>query len=473
MPIRNLSLFIVDDRPVSTPKFLRSIIDVNVTPYGWIAHCLDAADNKQLSFDLLSSDINYSEDGDDPGWSPSLKGKFSCWGLVHALAVLARRKLVDEEGNVLPLEWEIRSVTPEQVQGDLWATRLYGLLRSLAAQPKRGESLCDCIRREHAEKWSKPLETAATEQELCSYPELFTDDLVQQKKQDSLQEEMVERLLPNWRTKLFKAVKDKQLRLHLRTLEKLTKRLKQRLEIDVKDPRDRDLCIPLSSSATGDFAYGISLFSVLADLFSRDRVNESGEMRLDTVKKFDALQAAESGRSGALSIHEWLDLLRAVAGGVETPTGLQNVMYSVSRSLEECLAKGDDQSKAEALEGLLRGLDGDYTRRGILYILMVARRQILGFAHTRKAQFRAAYYHIYIDPQTFTRPLREQVNVFPKIGGPDKLGIELCNAMSGSNHRLGAGWEEWIKPGLLLWYDQYKDKVDPRGKNRKKFAPGL
>lgn len=471
MQIRNLSIFIVDDRPVSV--FLRRLYDVNATPYGWVAHCMDAAEEKQLVFDLLSSDVNYSEDMTDPAWSPALKGKFSCWGLVHALTVLARRNPMDDEGNVLPLEWEIRSAAPQLVSGDVWATRLYGLLRSLAAQPEPEETLSDCIKREHLERWNRPLETSATDQVICSYPQLFSDDLAKQDPQDSDQESMVDRLLPSWRSKLLAAVKDGRVRLHLRTLERCARHLRLRSAISVTDERDGELCIPFSSSATGDFAYGINLFSVLGDLFSRDQIAESGELSLDTTKKFDALRIDEPGYSGPVSIAEWFDHLRVKVKGVQTPAGLDKEMLAVAAKLEDCLGQGDDQAKADALQDLLGKLAGEYTRMGILYILLVARRQLLGFSHTRQAELGAAYHHISIGTQTFSRPIRSQAGVFPQIGGPDKLGREICNAMSGRNHRLGAYWAEWIKPGLSLWYDEYKERLDPSGKNVGKFSPGL
>jgi hypothetical protein len=470
MQIRNLSIFIVDDRPVAT--FLQDIFDVNITPYGWYTHCLEAASgDKQLAFDLMSADVNYSEDRSDPEWSPSLKGKFSCWGLVHALAALARRKTADNENNLMPFDWEIRSAAPQLVRCDPWAARLYGLLRSLAAQPKPDEDLPTCIMREHLEKWHKQLITNSMDQEVCDLRGLFLDDITTQDEQDSNLAGMLQRLLPKWRSKLLDAVKDGQVRLHLKTIDNCVKQLRAKPIIRLTEAEDMELCIPFSSS-TGTFAYGIRLFSVLGDLIDREQLEEGDVPILDTRKLFDTLRINDADYSGPISILQWYDQLRVQVSGVQTPAGLDKEMLIVGDKLEECLVQNNDEAKAIALQNLFDSFSGEYTRIGMLYVLLVARRQLLGVSHTRHTDLENAY-KISIGPQTISRPIRSQTGIFPQIGGPDRFAREVCNALCGCNHRLGAYWPDWIRPGLARWYRKYKIRIDPSGKNMSKFAPSL
>src|SRR6185436_10970581 len=127
------------------------------------------------------ANINYSKDERDPGHKPTVgptsEEESNAWGLVHALMAIARRRDDDGHGNHLPLAWEIRTVSPQAYRQNADATRLYGLLRSLAAEPEEGEMLEQAIHREFERDHPDALNRIHADGALI---DAFVEDLAQQ-----------------------------------------------------------------------------------------------------------------------------------------------------------------------------------------------------------------------------------------------------------------------------------------------------
>lgn len=107
---------------------------------GWVPHLQDLYRHKEIAFDLLSIDVFFTQDLSDPVHRlPREKGEPAptnnlSSGLVHGLAAMARRQH-SFEGNVMPLAFEVRTVSPNKdgMNTEEWAdvTRTYGLLLAL------------------------------------------------------------------------------------------------------------------------------------------------------------------------------------------------------------------------------------------------------------------------------------------------------------------------------------------------------
>ena len=227
--VRNLSLAVVDDdveKQLAAPFKLVDLLDFPPCPGSRLStlegHCRNAAAVKKLSFDLCSIDMNFQADLCDPV-RPDARIKeagiadpasMTASGLYHGMALLARRNGTDEQGNSLPLAWEVRSATPHQFssRADLRADAIRGfaLLRSLLASPDPGETLEECLRRER--RIVNPHATPLVDGSLM---QMFENDLQKQDPSSGLVQEILKKLLPRWRRLFFNAVDDRKVNIHI------------------------------------------------------------------------------------------------------------------------------------------------------------------------------------------------------------------------------------------------------------------
>lgn len=441
MEIRNLSLFIPDD--IAVRGYLPHLFKVNVTPYDWDEHISDCFARKNSTIDLMSADTNFSTDDTDP--EDCKKNGWNSWGFAHAIAGLAQRRSTDDHGNALPFAWELRSASPALIRNDPSAIRLYGFLRALAASPRAGESFKQCIEREHHERWQKPLGEDPALDAKSDLVRILVQDFACQNTQDSIQSEMIGRLLPQWRSKLIAAVKDRQVLLHHPTLEKQSAQLAHCQPIMIEN--DRQFCIPFQDGA-GRFAYGINLCSVFADMFDQTAYDQGDPLSLDPSKPYAALDLKEKSYKGPRTIVEWHSHLLNIVTGMQAKY-LPSRVASIGEQLE-------DHFQKKTVQELVDGLDGQYPEKCILFCAMVTRWIALGHEYKDQGDLCSHHGITVWNENTFSRPLRKERHMFPNVGGPDKFAKQLVQALKCREHSLGEHWDNWIKPGLILWITKRK-----------------
>lgn len=146
---RMLVFFVIDDDDMLLPDDCQITIwrpETNpaatskASVHRWLQHVQQAYREKDISFDALSIDVNFSRDRTDPMWFLNRSPPNDiCAGLYHGLAALARRRGADKHGNALPCAWEIRTVAPGAeftVEQEVEIARAYGLLVALATPYK-------------------------------------------------------------------------------------------------------------------------------------------------------------------------------------------------------------------------------------------------------------------------------------------------------------------------------------------------
>ena len=385
--VRNLVLAIVDDdeeKDWAAPFGLVSLVEFPPTEISQIStlhvHCRNAAVEKRLWFDLASIDINFQQDGEDPmhprsaleveSATEAKKGVahpsvMTASGLYHGMALLARRSAVDEEGNVLPLAWEVRSAAPKAFgsRADLRndAVRGYALLRSLLASPADGESLEDCIRREYAiaNPTSEPLRAR-------TLLELMESDLLGQESSSGYITDILSTLLVKWRRLFRAAVKQRDvvlhktvMRRHLRVLEKLS--CNKRVRVSELE----SLCVPLQGTRDREIAGGIRLSSIMADFVVNGKINVIEP-------------TARMGVDGQeISILDWYKGLLEIAQGIPSWAEL---FQSTRVRFEKTVSQSPCHEKAVADLWLNSGGEdmNRYNEQFFLYLLMRVRLWMTG-----------------------------------------------------------------------------------------------
>lgn len=463
MRIRNLKLFYPDDRDVApAPETL--IEQINPTPFRWETHCRDVADRKYVDIDLMSADINFSKDGSDPG----PKDVENSWGLAHALMGLARRAHDDGYGNHLPFAWEVRTVSPDAYRKDSDATRLYGLLRSLAAQPKGKESLEQCIQREFAAEHPKDKDLLPID--VGTFSDILIEDLAHQPSRKGDAMDVLRRLLPRWRTQLWSAIAEGSVRLHVQQATDVLAMLKKQKPL--LRMADAIPVIPIDNR--GRSAYGISLFSAVADLVDGDSLDVAGQTERITIR------GNASPHSG--SVVEWYESLIAAATGEISNTDPAQRLAKLAIRIDDILraawnGRYDAPSSAnEALNDFVSGLEAEELDRALLFIILIAHsclRQHGSVAIKTLAEEHRIHYHDYL----FQRPIAKHESLF-EGRTPSELARQLRRALTNGEHQLGGHWQ-WMRQGLRAWYDERllpKVHGDTDGiflDIAKKLAPGL
>lgn len=448
---RNLKLLFQDDRMQvqQAPKGL--IEQVNVTPYWWERHCRDLARQKEIDFDLMSADINYTEDKSDP----EKHSKGNSWGLIHALMAMARRPDDDSRGNRLPLAWEVRTVSPGAYRTDPAATRVYGLLRSLAAQPDEDESLEECIHREYgrdhpAQKNPIPLGRG----ELA---DVFVEDLAHQPSRGTNPDDALARLLPQWRWLFWRAVDSGKVALSIDHLLQMIATLKQTdgvLPVFTEEPPAIGVAI------TGGGAYGISLVSIMTDLVDGDV--------LDVRSENEAIAIFDTGKKRVGSVVEWCEWIQQTATGKLTTQRpaerLRNIAVRNTDALQAAwIQKGD-------LQGVMDSMARCDHDRGLLFIILIAHSCLYGRDFSTLTKLAVNYGYAHHD-HLFGRPLEKNPSMFAQISSASKFAKTFLSALKDEPHRLGDNWT-WMKRGLRDWYEEklqgkvYRDIAMKR-------APGL
>lgn len=472
MAPRNLTLFFPDDRPATkhVPKAL--IEQINRTPYLWDRHCRDAAQNKQVTIDLLSADVNYTRDESDPGFDPTpgptSEHESNAWGLVHALMGIARRRVDDGCGNFLPLAWEIRTVSPEAYRRNPDATRLYGLLRSLAADPEDGEVLEHAIHREFARDHPEPLNCIPADGELH---DVFIEDLAQQPSRFTDPVDAVSRLLPQWRARFGRAIAAGRVKIDLDQAHKTLDVLKRRESLSAAD--ENTPSIPIAIAGSKDW-YGISLVSVMADVVDETTL----DLALKTpLKALPFVEAPNAGpRPG--TVMEWFQ-----TAVVQSAGGLLGV-WDPAQRLKEFANKVHDavhaaKNGAPALSEFMKSsLDGKDYDRALLLIVLIAHTRLHGKKFSSLMQLSRDYRYKHHD-NLFLRPIENYPSIFAPMTRAPEFAKELERALKNEEHKLDATWQ-WIRRGLSMWYEEKlkpkalgdKDDTIPLDIARKN-APGL
>jgi hypothetical protein len=365
---RNLRLAIVDDNK----RLATALVDLVTFPpgddtriSGLEMHCRSAAAHRPVAFDLLSVDINFQDDDGDPmrpskdsmtaPSGPAADPKImTASGLYHGMLLLGRRQAV-VHGNRLPLAWEIRSAAPSEFDSRpallADARRGYALLRSLLASPRDGESLEECVRREHAEAFGSTLDDG-------SLLDILRDDLLRQQSSYGLVPDVLEKLLPRWRSLFLRAVRNRDLIVDIDELALQEEALRSRriASVRAKDPMAQALNIPIVSPG-GATMEGIRLVSIMADLVA--------DGSLDLLQRTRALGTENVEQQSVL---DWLVTLRTAAA--------HSWLFAASttvRSFEEAARGIDDKTAPESVAKLWRRYSKSPSTRFFLYILMRTR----------------------------------------------------------------------------------------------------
>ena len=456
MAPRNLTLFFPDDRPAKpTPLFIDQI---NPTPFSWESHCREAAQTKQVMIDLLSADINYTEDDSDPAFV--LEKPPNSWGLVHALMGIARRREDDGYGNRLPLAWEIRTASPAGFRADKDATRLYGLLRSLAAEPRDHETVEHTVHREFER--DHPSEKNQIPAGKGSLRDVFIQDLAQQPSRYSDPVDAVSRLLPKWREMFRRAVDRGGIAIDPTQARRILEKLKKQHSVPL-DPQHAP-SIPIAKKGGG--WYNISLLSVMADLLNDDFLDVAA--RFDTLLIVDAPNAKP--RPG--TVLEWYQVILELAG---TPHDPAERLRTFANAVHERIHSAALNPIKEGLDDYMKRLAGD--ERGWLFIVLIAHSCLVG-KDCNTLQKLATTYNYAHNHQLFRRPVHDHPGMFAHISSASAYAKQLRKALRGEEHQLGVR-SSWVKEGLRNYYDENLLSRLPGGTEplplhvAKKNAPGL
>lgn len=453
MYVRKLAMYFPDDRPVENTTFLK----LYHTP-SWESHCRAIFEQKFLEFDLLSSDINFDQDTSDPctdGYARSA----NCAGLVHALAGLARRKGVDDFGNQLPLSWEVRSVSPYMYSGENDAIRLYGLLRSLASSPLKGEGIEDCVWREYEEVNGKSPELSreAGGEDLAL---IFSADLKAQRSHTSNPQIAVDRLLPRWRIMLLDAISRGICIVHHDSAIKEFRRLSDIYESGdsaIGYDADNRLYLPIADGS-GRCRYGIDLFSIFADRLDYDP--ETGSYRLSLMPNVTAGDHLKGKADWCESkrVLDWYASVTEVAGSPigGSPGRLARICHETLRLYKEDREARRNSEIGRALSDYATSYND--LRRAMIFCCLCAYRVIMHNDRNFGPTHINTVFDIHGTNVHFWARGRLKVwDHFPKNITPGELGSAICSAMLGEGPGiLGEHWN-WIRDGLRMWLSETND----------------
>jgi hypothetical protein len=455
---RNLKLLFHDDRPQVdwAPKEL--IDQVNVTPYWWERHCRDLSRHKAIDFDLLSADINYSEDNTDP----EKQLKANSWGLLHAVMALARRRDDDTRGNHLPLAWEVRTVSPGAYRTDPAATRVYGLLRSFAAQPDQDESLEDCIHREYGQ--DHPAQDNPIPLGRGELADVFVEDLAHQPSRGTNPSDALARLLPQWRRLFWRAVDSGEVALSIDHLQQMIAALKQ---TSGALPAFTEESPTIGIAMSGGGAYGINLLSIMADLVDGDA--------LDVRSENNSIAIFENGKKRAGSVVEWCEWIQETATGKRTTQQpserLRNIAIRYTDQIQTAwIQKGALQNVKGDLQSVIDSTARSEHDRGLLFVILITHSCLYGRDFTTQEKLAVDYGYAH-HPHLFRRPLLNNRSMFGEISRPSTFAKALLSALKNERHQLSDNWT-WMRRGLRDWYEErlqgevYRDIAMKR-------APGL
>jgi hypothetical protein len=330
MESRNLRLMWLDDQSsehehVAFPDIdvVRAAGEERMEGDEWLVHCEALATDKIEDFDLLSIDINFAQDRTDPGRVLDLRARgegvvglgngrgdglgdeTNCAGLYHGMMALARHVRTDANGNRLPIAWEIRTKAPASYEATsrilVEAVRAYGLLRAYLAEPADGESLFDCVVREHEDAWGAQVPDAVRKAALLG--ELMRYDLTKQGPLSGGVDKVVRRLLPRWRRQLVLGVLAGRIRIEQQALLKTVRALEGAGPDAADEIRGASIVLGGWSSK---HAYGIRLASILTDL------STGGPVDVRSARPEVGRSVLQDGK--ALSVIAWLKELHQASG---------------------------------------------------------------------------------------------------------------------------------------------------------------
>lgn len=459
--VRKLLLAVVDDDQIKPIRLVTELIDfVDFPPNGYgrlsrlVDHLENAAHYKEVTFDLLSIDVNFQEDEGDP-MHPAPQGRrlrageaitadlaaMTASGLYHGLALLARRAPTDELRNQMPLSWHLRSAAPDafkrrtDLRND--ALRGYAFLRALLARPRKGESFKACIIRERREAGLDGQDV-----DNATLLEVVLNDLVTQTASAGQAEDIIKRLLPRWRRAFMIAVSRGQVVLHLDELQRQLDQVKKVEIINIAKPLM--FCVPVRGRRR-PVAYGLSLASIMADCEANGAIN---------VTRTKSAIADALGK--ATSVLGWMENLLSA-----TNEGPRNSFERVAARFEQEMTRENG--------GRVGALWSDYCtgialeRCVFLYILMRTRLWVrrddmdqrdppdLRRAGIAGPSIEESYKFASCNEHTFRRPLRDNRTLVIK---PSELRVALRQALTashqGTQNRLYANgwWHDWLRETL-------------------------
>ena len=481
--VRRLVLAIVDDdetKHLTVPFELVDLVAFSpgITQISRLKdHCRNAAVEKRLFFDLASIDVNFEQDSEDP-MCPSKESEagsgaytqesvfnssvMTASGLYHGLALLARRKAVDADRNVMPLAWEVRSAAPKEFNSrtDLRndAVRGYALIRSLLANldPENDKSLEVCIKREYKE--ANPNSEPLGGNTLL---EVMEADLFGQKSSTGYIDNILDTLLPKWRRLFRAAVERRDVILHIPEM----KRQKDDLErlAGSSDPKlnviqEELLCVPIQGIEDAEVASGIRLSSIMADL-----VVEEG---IYVANKAKSLGVNDRG----VSVLGWYKDLLKIA---ETSRDWGREFKEVRKDFETCiLACGAHE--VWHLWQRCRESHHKENKRFFLYLLMRFRQWMKKESpeartpsdswtskenqEEREKTLADVYGFMGTNVQTFLRPARDN-RILPS-STPTQLRRGLLQALGSRGGLLvkKGVWDKWLARELLDYCKEPEEK---------------
>jgi len=468
---RNLRLFYIDDR--IPPVEMAHIDLVFKGLYGWQTHCRHIFAAPFLEFDLLSVDINFSEDTTDPASADADNN--TTWGLIHALTALARRQHHDRVRNRLPLAWEVRSVSPGTHREDVEGLRTYGLLRTLAAMPKDGENIFDCVMREYEESSREALYPASHSLVDTKLDVLFAEDLARQKSHGSEVRDIIDRLLCIWRRRFLEAVRTGTCRLGGSAARNQLAYLKGQNHIVAVG--DDGPFVPIGNGK--DMEYGIWLVSIFADKL---RPDDQGRLTLALNDRFADLAYVEEP-DDPVTITEWYgQLVKMGSGAISNPATM--LLKVIARANPLIVTDKGDKAPLGALNHELRSSKSeprantlfDPPGRGMLLCFLCALSVLESDRPARTLTGLGKQYKIDANERTWRDGIKSNPALFGSLK-PSEIAKGIVRAMKGEpEHDLGDIWI-WLSEGVARWIKTLpapkpKDLSDWRNLIRRR-APGL
>jgi hypothetical protein len=407
---------------------------------GWMQHCINLGNEKELEFDLLSIDVNFDTDRTDPQNVLGVRG-VNASGLYHGMMALARRRTLDEIGNSLPLSWEVRSISPEIFASsttiEIESIRAYGLLRSSLAEPQHGESLIDCIIREHLQKHN-PSPSTADIKELERAKEggligVMRWDLVNQPQLTGAGMGATSRLLGLWRAEFLRRVKTHRVHVDAKILtlekERLDQFSRDGLPVDISSKTFDPVLALAGWKLVGH--YGIRLSSVMADLV----VDGKLDVRAISPRLKDH-------RDQNCSVLDWLrDImeLNGIPGGTRD---LHSHFIKFAKRVHDWAESGSTESAPFWSDS---GTMSVYWSQVMAYCIMLTRSQLLSRpVHTADDRRIATALNLSYNENTFRRAF-----VNTKFGGcdnPRQFRQALADAFDG--HPYLFAQLPWLKEVL-------------------------
>jgi hypothetical protein len=465
--LRNLVLAVIDDdleKTLAAPYGLVDLLAFEPTHHRRVhsleIHGRNIARHKRLRFDLCSIDMNFQEDIDDPTRPVTLGSSgmagpsvadptiMTASGLYHGLALLARREPHDDAHNAMPLAWEVRSATPRTFasRSDLRADAIRGyvLLRAFLAEPQPGETLEDCVRREHRQ--ARPMASPLQGEGLLGVIEA---DLMAHDPSSGLVREILEKLLPRWRMLIRTAIERREVAIHIATFEQ---QVRQLAALPAREATPiaafRRICVPLRAFDESEVASAIRLSSIMADLVASGTISiHTPTPRLDF-------------GTGPQSVLQWCEELLSLARAhsVHWPEFFRDTRIQFQNAIRD--------QRASGVGDLWQSFTTNQkeNRRFFLYILMRSRLWMTASDDERDPNDRADHVDVTEDPpvtlsslygltateQTYRRPGREN-RLLPMT--PTRLRGALRSALqSGTGPLVSAGLWEWMAPELFDYF---------------------